>query len=160
MKTHALNQEQFIARPREEVFAFFADAANLGRITPPWLHFRILSPTPIAMRRGARIDYRIRLRGIPIVWKTEIVEWHPPDHFVDVQLQGPYRLWEHRHEFIDVAGGTLARDEVRYALPGGWVTEPLRRWIVARDIAAIFGYRREAMTNLFPSSAAGEGGTG
>jgi ligand-binding SRPBCC domain-containing protein len=148
---NTLIREQLIERPLEEVFAFHADAHNLERITPPWLAFRILTEGPIEMRRGARIDYQIRVHGIPMVWKSEIREWDPPHRFVDVQLRGPYRVWEHTHEFSAVAGGTLVRDAVNYALPLGWVGEMVRRAVVARDVSAIFEHRRTALATIFKS---------
>jgi ligand-binding SRPBCC domain-containing protein len=103
------------------------------------------------MQAGARIDYRIRLRGIPVVWKTRITEWEAPVRFVDVQLSGPYRVWEHTHEFQAVSGGTIVRDTVDYELPAGWLGELLRRTVVARDIARIFEYRRGALAQAFES---------
>ena len=148
---HTLNREQLIQRPPDDVFAFFADAANLERLTPPWLRFQILTSGPIEMQAGTRIDYRIRMRGLPIVWETEIAEWDPPRRFVDVQLRGPYRRWEHTHEFVAMAGGTLVRDVVHYELPAGWLGEAARRLVVARDISNIFDYRRAALTDVFGS---------
>ena len=56
MSTYQFEQVQFIPRPRSEVFAFFADAANLERITPGFLHFRIVSRMPIEMKPGALVD--------------------------------------------------------------------------------------------------------
>jgi ligand-binding SRPBCC domain-containing protein len=150
---HTFTREQFIERPVDDVFAFYADAANLERITPAWLNFRILTPMPIEMRPGARIDYRIRLRGLPVTWKSEIVEWDPPRRFTDVQLRGPYRTWEHTHEFHPVSGGTLVRDSVRYELPAGWLGEVLRRTGVSRDIAAIFEHRRVRLAQIFSNQS-------
>ena len=88
-----LEREQFVARPRSEVFAFFADAANLERLTPRSLHFEIGTTLPIDMRRGTLIDYRIALFGIRLRWRTLIEAFEPETRFVDVQLQGPYRVW-------------------------------------------------------------------
>ena len=76
MAEHVLERRQIIERPREEVFEFFADAGNLERITPPELNFKITSAQPIDIKRGAFIDYRLNLRGIPITWKTEITQWN------------------------------------------------------------------------------------
>ncbi len=146
---HTLIREQLIERPVEEVFAFYTDARNLERITPPWLSFRILTDAPVEMRPGARIDYRIRVHGLPMVWTSEIREWEPPRRFVDVQIRGPYRVWEHTHQFDAVAGGTLVRDVVNYELPAGWLGEVVRRLVVARDVAAIFAHRREALAEIF-----------
>ncbi|MDH4038251.1 MAG: SRPBCC family protein [Candidatus Krumholzibacteria bacterium] len=150
---HTLIREQLIERPVEEVFAFYADARNLERITPPWLSFRILTDAPVEMRPGARIDYRIRVHGVPMVWTSEIREWEPPRRFVDVQIRGPYRVWEHTHEFDAVAGGTLVRDVVNYEVPAGWLGEVVRRMVVARDVAAIFAHRREALAEIFSTRA-------
>lgn len=146
--TH-FTREQVIGRPLPEVFAFYADANNLERITPAWLRFRIATPGPITMQRGTRIDYHIRLHGVSVRWTSEIVEWTPPHRFIDVQVRGPYRTWEHTHEFLPVPGGTLVRDSVRYQLPLGWLGEIARRGFVARDVAHIFDHRREALAAHF-----------
>ena len=149
MPLTTFTREQVIGRPLPEVFAFYADANNLERITPAWLRFRIATPGPIAMQRGARIDYRIRLHCLSVPWTSEIVEWTPPHRFIDVQVRGPYRTWEHTHEFLAVPAGTLVRDSVRYQLPLGWLGEIARRAFVASDVARIFDYRREALAAHF-----------
>lgn len=148
MRIFTYESELVLPRPRAEVFPFFADAANLERITPPWLNFRIVSPLPIEMKSGATIDYRLRVRGIPIGWRTEIRSWEPPERFVDVQLRGPYRLWEHTHTFEEVPGGTLCRDRVRYAVLGGALVE---RLLVRPDVETIFRERARVLRELFPA---------
>ncbi|MHC4941360.1 MAG: SRPBCC family protein [Planctomycetota bacterium] len=127
--------ESVLPRPIEEVFAFFADADNLNQLTPPWLRFRILSPLPITMQKGARIEYRLRIHGAPVYWRTEISEWKPPHLFVDWQVRGPYRSWVHTHRFETVEGGTRVTDEVRYRVPGGPFVHGL---LVRRDLLRIF----------------------
>lgn len=146
MKTYRLETELWLPRPRAEVFAFFSDAGNLERITPPWLNFEILTPQPIELKAGALIDYRIRLYGVPIRWRTEIAEWNPPHHFVDQQLRGPYSLWHHTHRFEERDGGTLCTDEVRYRPFGGALVQ---RFFVGREVERIFTYRREQLCGLF-----------
>lgn len=146
MTTTTFRTHCWLPEPRETVFSFFADASNLGAITPPWLHFTMLTPAPIAMRVGALIDYRLRVHGIPLRWQTEITEWKPPFRFVDEQRRGPYRRWVHTHTFEERVGGTWCHDEVVYAVPGGRLID---RLFVRRDVEAIFAYRRRAMKARF-----------
>jgi ligand-binding SRPBCC domain-containing protein len=144
-----LERVQVVPRPRREVFAFFADAFNLERITPAFLRFRITTPRPIEMKPGALIDYRLRLYGVPVRWRTRIETFEPERSFTDVQLVGPYRRWRHRHDFVEVAGGTEVRDVVEYEMPlgpiGGWA----QRVFVARSLERIFDFRRRAVAEIF-----------
>ena len=148
MTERTLYRTTYVARPRAEVFAFFADPGNLERLTPPWLSFRILTPRPIAMRAGLRLDYRISLHGLPLRWQSEITAWEPPFRVIDEQRRGPYRLWIHEHRFHERGGGTEIVDQVRYAAPGGRLVEKL---FVDRDLARIFDYRRNRIAALLAS---------
>ena len=146
MRLHVLQREQRLPGTPEEVFPYFAEALNLEEITPPWLGFAVLTPQPVVMRAGAGIEYRLRLHGVPIRWRTRIAVWDPPHRFVDVQVAGPYRLWHHTHDFLPAGdGATLMRDTVRYALPFGPLGAVARRLFVARDLDAIFDFRRDAV---------------
>jgi ligand-binding SRPBCC domain-containing protein len=146
-----LSREVVVATPLEETFAFFADAANLERLTPPWLSFRIRTPLPIELREGALIDYQIVLHGWPIPWRTRIDVWEPGARFVDRQLIGPYRWWHHEHRFERVAGGTRVIDRVEFV--------PRMRWLsgamVRRDVGRIFDYRQEQLPKLLGGLPAG-----
>lgn len=145
-----LSTVQIIRRPLAEVFDFFADAFRLEEITPPWLNFHVITPAPIAMSLGTLIDYRLRLHGIPIRWRTEIEEWKPPFSFVDRQLRGPYSLWRHEHRFSEAPEGTRVVDEVAYRVPGGVC---VNRLFVAGDLRRIFAYRRERLSQLLEPSS-------
>jgi len=140
--------------PPSAVFPFFADAQNLERLTPPWLSFRILTPLPIEMRTGTRIDYRIGIRGVPVRWQTHIRRWQPPYAFADEQLRGPYSLWHHTHTFTPQRGGTLLSDEVRMRPKGGPLAGAVMSLFVRRDVERIFRYRAEAMARRFGGDAA------
>jgi len=141
-----LEARQVLPVPREAIFAFFADATNLQRLTPPWLQFYIVTPTPIAMRSGAMIDYRLRLHGLTLRWRSRIAVWDPPLSFVDEQVRGPYRSWRHEHLFEVTDAGTLCRDLVDYRVLGGRL---IHRWLVRRDLLAIFAYRQQQLRKLF-----------
>ena len=130
------------------MFDFFAKAENLERITPPFLQFHIKTPEPIQMRKGALIDYTLRIHGIPALWKTEIAEWDPPYRFVDRQLKGPYKLWHHTHTFTEQAGGTMMVDEVRYEVPLGPLGDIVHALFVRKDVANIFRYRNATIPGL------------
>ena len=148
MAEHILNRSLTLELPREQVFEFFSDAGNLERITPPELSFHIVTPRPLELQQGALIDYKLRLRGLPLTWRTEISVWDPPNEFVDRQLSGPYSQWIHRHTFTEIGPGrTLIEDEVRYRLP----LEPLgdlAHYIVRRELEYIFDFRQKMVADL------------
>ncbi|MYA33644.1 MAG: SRPBCC family protein [Gemmatimonadales bacterium] len=145
MKDRVFTACQWVPSPLERTFAFFSDAHNLERITPPFVKFRIVTPLPIEMRVGTRIDYRLRLHGIPIRWQSEITRWDPPHGFIDEQRRGPYRKWVHEHRFREEDGGTRVEDHVTYAVPGGALID---RWFVRPDVERIFAYRHSTISEL------------
>ncbi len=147
-RLHRLERTQQIQRPLEAVFAFFADAANLEAITPRFLRFRILTPTPVDLRPGARIDYALSLFGLPLRWRTRISEWEPGVRFVDEQEAGPYAVWRHTHEFEPRGEATLVRDVVEYALPLGSLGSLVHALLVERTLRRIFDFRRDAIERL------------
>ena len=149
---YRLERQQIVPRPRDEVFAFFADARNLEMLTPAFLNFRILSPLPLEIRSGTLIDYQIRLGGLPMRWRTRIESFEAPLRFVDVQLSGPYRYWHHVHEFHDVSGGAKVLDRVTYALPFGFLGSLAHRLVVRRTLERIFDYRQRRLAELFPGT--------
>ena len=147
MPDHILESRVWLPKPRVEVFAFFADPANLALITPPWLGFRLLTERPV-MAPYAVLDYRVRWMGLPVSWRTMIREYDPPARFVDVQVRGPYDRWEHRHLFLEERAGTWVEDRVTYRLPLGPLGRLVHVLIVRRQLAAIWAYRRRRLAAL------------
>lgn len=152
VRVYELLREQWVPRPLSEVFDFFSRAENLGRITPPWVHFRIRSPVPIEMHEGALIDYTIRLAGLPLRWRTRVSHWEPEKRFVDEQLRGPYALWQHAHGFVQHDGGVLVTDRVRYALPMGPLGRLAHALAVRSALSAIFDHRFRSIRDLLGGS--------
>jgi ligand-binding SRPBCC domain-containing protein len=143
-----IERSQLVPLSVEEAFAFFADAYNLEALTPPWLRFRIVTPRPIAMREGTTIEYVLTMHRVPVRWRTEIVGWEPGRRFVDTQVQGPFRLWQHTHAFEERADGTVIHDTVLYRMPYGPLGEIGHRILVGRDLERIFDFRRAAVGRL------------
>ena len=146
MRIFELNSKVQVARRTSDVFPFFSDAYNLERLTPPWLRFQVVTPGPIRLEVGTCIEYRLRIRGVPIRWISEITASDPPHRFVDRQVRGPYRLWIHEHRFRDSEHGAICEDTVRYAVWGG----ALVNWLgVERDVKRIIDYRRDKLLEIF-----------
>ena len=145
--TYELIREQWIPQPLDAAFAFFSRPENLEKITPPWLGFHIVR-ADTELHTGSLIEYKLRMRGVPMRWVSEITEWNPPHSFVDAQLRGPYAMWRHEHSFAAENGGTRIRDHVRYALPFGIVGALVHTLIVRRDVEGIFAYRKERLELL------------
>lgn len=129
----------------DTAWEFFSSAENLPRITPPWLGFRILTPTPIAIGQDTLIDYTIRWMGLPIRWRTRIIDWTPKQQFIDLQIRGPYTLWHHQHTFTPTERGLECRDRVTYKLPGGLLASPVHAAMVRGQLLGIFRYRRRVI---------------
>lgn len=156
---YLLEQHTLIDAPLDTVFDFFRRAENLGAITPPALAFEIRTPTPIAMREGQQIAYRIRLGPVPMPWLTNIEVWEPTARFVDAQVRGPYRAWYHEHVFEARGPRTLMIDRVWYAPPLGVLGRVAQRLFVGSMLRRIFGYRRVAIELRFGLAEDGDGAT-
>lgn len=143
-------ENQFVPVNRHQVFPFFSKAENLEELTPPWLQFRIVRKSSQNIETNTTIDYALKIRGIPVRWKTLIKEWNPEQSFVDDQLSGPYKKWHHLHLFEEVPGGTLLRDEVTFQIPGGPLGRFLLYPLIRREVEAIFAYRRKKIAELLP----------
>jgi ligand-binding SRPBCC domain-containing protein len=153
-RTYLLERRQFIPQPLGVVFPFFADAGNLEAITPDFVGFQIHTPRPIVMQPGTLIDYSLRLFGVPLRWRTRIEQFEPPNRFVDIQIRGPYRQWEHTHEFRETAAGTEMTDRVRYQMPLGPLGKLAHALFVKRTLQQIFDHRHRSIERLLSTRSA------
>lgn len=143
--------ETYLPAPRDQVFRFFSDVTQLEALTPAWLRFSVTTPTPIELREGSIIDYKLLVHGIPLKWRSLISCWKPPYQFADEQIRGPYRHWYHVHTFEGVGEGTLCRDEVEFAHVGGRL---IYRLFVKSDLQKIFEFRTQVLQQIFNQRAA------
>jgi ligand-binding SRPBCC domain-containing protein len=147
MPEREYRSEQKVAAAVPEVYAFLADARNLDLLTPHWMRFRILTPMPVPMDVGTTIDYRLRFRGLPLRWRSEITEWDPPRRFAYEQRRGPFSRWLHAHVFEPTPeGGTLTRDRVLWSVRADAVLRPL--W-VEPHLSRIFAHRNRILVERF-----------
>lgn len=131
------------------VFEFFSAPANLARITPPEMGFRIVRGPGRPLREGDRIEYRIRVFGVPLRWTTLITLWREGEAFADLQERGPYRYWLHTHTFRAVAGGVEMHDLVEYELPFGLLGRLFGGRLVERQLEKIFDHRAQVIADVF-----------
>ena len=153
MHDQHFESEHWVPQSRNAVFAFFSDPNNLESITPAWLRFRVVDQTTEHIEEGTEFTYNLRIRGLPVTWRSRIEEWLPNERFVDVQLQGPYAMWHHTHSFHDSGTGTLIRDRVLYRLPLGWLGRRFGVPFIAHDVKKIFECRAERTTDLLRTAA-------
>ena len=144
-----LIKECTINRPIDEVFDFFSRAENLNLLTPPELHFEILSDLPIIIQKGTLIDYRIKLNGIRFKWRTEITEWEPPYRFADRQVFGPYKIWIHEHVFAANGSKTIMTDKLYFRAPGRFLEPLVYKFFVKKNLKKILDYRESKLQSIF-----------
>jgi ligand-binding SRPBCC domain-containing protein len=140
---YILERHQRITGTQEQAWAFLQNPANLDRITPPDLQFRIVTDIPAIMYNGLIVEYRIT---IPLIgthaWVTEIKHIREGLSFVDEQRLGPYRFWHHYHEIRQEKGGVLLIDRICYQPPFGLLGRLAHRLYIRRTLERIFDYRR------------------
>ena len=151
IKIYKKSVTQFIDKPLDVVFSFFAKPENLRRITPSTLDFQILTPTPISMVEGTVIDYNIKVMGIRVHWRTLITSYNPPTQFVDEQTKGPYLLWIHTHTFKIKDEGVEIHDCIEYSIPLGLLGRFVHFLWIKRKLDQIFDFRRRKIEEIFNS---------
>lgn len=147
MSIYTLKTQMWVPQSVKDTFAVFEDPRNLGRITPPWLTFRMLTRDPV-MQLDSVFDYELRWNGLPIRWRSLITDYEPPFFFVDLMAKGPYRFWRHKHTFHPTEEGTLVTDEVDYAMPLGWLGELAHKLHVSKQLKEIFRYRQMSLNEV------------
>jgi ligand-binding SRPBCC domain-containing protein len=134
------------------VFAWHERPGVVEELTPPWEKVKILERGN-GLQVGTRVVFRLHSGPWPQTWVAEHVEYAPPHLFADVQRQGPFAYWSHRHRFEPTPRGTtLMTDEIEYKLPFGWLGELVAGWFVRAKLKKMFEYRHQVVANAFHNS--------
>ncbi|MEM6334819.1 MAG: SRPBCC family protein [Planctomycetota bacterium] len=149
--TYRLTMHQWLEPSQQDLWPFFSNAANLEEITPDSVQFHVITPQPVDMHPGTLIDYRLKVRGLPLRWRTHISDWNPPTSFIDQQVRGPYDLWHHEHRFVADGSGTRCTDTVHYRVPGGPLAPLIHAMFVGPDVRKIFAHRAVVLADRFAS---------
>jgi len=143
MAVYHLSRKQILSTTIEKAWDFFSTPQNLSIITPPDMNFQILQKPPGTIYQGMKIQYTLRpLLSIPMKWTTEITSVNKPFSFTDIQLNGPYKLWDHKHTFEPCHHGVKMTDFVKYQLPLGILGNFAHTVFVQKRLNYIFEYRR------------------
>ena len=133
---------------QQTTWRFFSTAENLPKITPPWLGFIVRASNPITIQNDTILDYTVKAMGMPVHWRTRIIDFSPPRQFIDLQINGPYALWHHQHTFEPSAGGVICSDRVIYKIPAGPIGRLLHTVLIRQQLIEIFNYRRKIIGEL------------
>jgi ligand-binding SRPBCC domain-containing protein len=154
MIIYRFTTSQFLPVDISKAWTFFSSPNNLPLITPPELDFKILTQLDKEeISEGLLIDYTVTpLFGIPLRWQTRIDKIQKQNYFLDLQIKGPYKLWEHKHFFTEYRNGVLMKDEVNYQLPFGFFGRIMHALLVRKKIENIFAYRRQILEKIFISN--------
>lgn len=146
-----LYREQQLNCDIETAWEFFSNPHNLSKITPKDMNFVVLTDlSSTKIYEGMEIDYKLSpLLNIPMKWKTRITQVDELRSFTDYQLKGPYKLWNHFHEFIPNESGVLAKDTVDYELPLGFLGKIAHSLFVRSKLESIFKHRYQVLEEKF-----------
>lgn len=148
---YRLYKEQQIQCDLASAWEFFSNPFNLSKITPLDMGFVVKSEIKEKeIFEGMEIDYVVSpVLGIPMKWKTRITQIDDQKSFTDFQLKGPYKYWNHYHEFLPNEEGVLIKDTVDYELPLGFLGTLAHKIMVKNKLENIFNYRFKVLDEKF-----------
>lgn len=152
MPVYQLKSVQKLPISLQEAWDFLSSPYNLNEITPEDMDFEIINGVmpDEKMYAGQIIVYKLKpLPFYKTEWVTEITHVKNLEYFIDEQRFGPYALWHHQHELIEIEGGVEMRDVIHYKLPFGILGGIAHRFFVKKKLEKIFKYRHEKLIQLF-----------
>jgi ligand-binding SRPBCC domain-containing protein len=150
MGSNSLTYKQCIPVSIAEAWDFFSSPANLARITPPEMMFRITNGDGTQqIYEGMLISYTLYpFMMVPIQWETEITKVDKPFLFEDRQKSGPYESWHHLHQFREIPGGVEMTDQINYIMPMDFFGDLVNTLIVSRRLEEVFTYRKRKIEDI------------
>jgi ligand-binding SRPBCC domain-containing protein len=163
---HHFQTKQWLPFPREQVFAFFADPANLPPLMPDWQQAGVVraiyvsppgNPSADRMVTGKGSVITISFRPLPLLplrmeWDAYIVEFRWGDYFCDEQVRGPFKYFRHCHRVKEAVRdgmtGSVVSDAVEYELPFGLLGDLADGLAVKRQIRSLFKHRQRMLPLL------------
>ena len=132
---------------------FFSSPHNLSRITPKEMNFVVKTEIAVdEIYEGMQIGYTVSpVLSVPLKWITIITQVDYQKSFTDFQKKGPYKYWNHQHEFIANEQGVLMKDRVDYELPFGFLGTIAHKIFVQKKLSSIFDYRYKILEERFNS---------
>jgi ligand-binding SRPBCC domain-containing protein len=148
---YQIKKQQQLNCSIDRAWEFFSMPSNLAKITPQNMGFKVLDNfQPKEIHEGMIINYIIKpIFNIPIKWQTIITQVDFRKSFTDFQQKGPYKLWNHYHEFIVNEKGVLMKDTVDYVLPFGILGVISKHLLIGKKLESIFEYRKIVLDKLF-----------
>jgi len=146
-----LYREQQLNCDIETAWSFFSSPLNLSKITPKNMGFNVISNLSNKdIYEGMIIEYRVSpVLHIPLRWITKITQVEKNKNFTDFQEKGPYKYWNHFHEFVPNDKGVLMKDTVDYELPFGFLGRIAHIIFVKKKLENIFNYRYQFLEKYF-----------
>jgi len=141
MRPQTFSKESIIRASPERVFAFHELPDVLQRLTPPWESVHIVQAAA-DLAVGSRAILKSRIFGLfPALWVAEHTAYDPPHMFEDVQVEGPFRYWRHRHIIKPHAAGAVLRDEIEYKPPLAFIGQLAAPLVIVPRLEKLFEYR-------------------
>jgi ligand-binding SRPBCC domain-containing protein len=144
MSRRTFVRESIIRAAPARVFAFHELPDALARLTPPWESSRVIQAARIS-EVGSEAIVETRILGlIPVRWVARHTLYDPPRMFEDIQVEGPFHFWRHRHLIEPHAEGAILRDEIEYEPPFSIFGQLAEPFLITPRLKKLFDYRHAA----------------
>ena len=159
-----LKTQLWLSQSLEEVWEFHKDIHNLVKISPDFLKLSLVN-LPEKIEKGASFEIRSNNKFFKnfLKWSVEYIDWHEEadlKYFIDLQKEGPFNYWKHKHEFRRGPKELLV-DEKKFTAKneGTWIVDTLEyelkpqlkgfTWVAEKMITQLFVFRKRRLEKIF-----------